>query len=156
MANNLFEDLFTFNCEANNAFIEVMRTNPEAVPTKAMVLFCHVLNAQILWLDRLRGLPMSLTDAWLTYDLDTCATLNETLTMQSLEYLQSIADPLQYVRPFGYTNLAGETHASLLRDVLIHVTNHGTYHRGQVALLLKEAGFQPPRTDYVYMQRLTK
>ena len=156
MANNLFEDLFTFNCEANNAFIEVMKTNPDAIPEKATVLFCHVLNAQILWLDRLRDLPRSLDDAWQTYDLETCATLNESLTMQSLEYVQSVANPIRFLQPFGYKNLLGESHESLLRDVLIHVVNHGTYHRGQVALLLKEAGFQPPRTDYVHLQRLTK
>ena len=156
MANNLFEDLFTFNCEANNAFIEAMRTHPEAVPDKATVLFCHLLNAQIIWLDRLRGLPISITDAWQTYDLDTSERLNEDLTMQSLEYLQSVSDPLRFVRPFGYQNLAGESTENLLRDVLIHIVNHGTYHRGQVAMLLKEAGIQPPRTDYVFMQRLIK
>ena len=34
-------------------------------------------------------------------------------------------------------------------DVLRHVVNHGTYHRGQVAALLKRHGVGYPETDYI-------
>ncbi len=34
-------------------------------------------------------------------------------------------------------------------EVLRHVVNHGTYHRGQVAALLKLHGLDFPETDYI-------
>ena len=33
------------------------------------------------------------------------------------------------------------------RDILLHVANHGTYHRGNVASMMYQAGVAPPTTD---------
>ena len=33
------------------------------------------------------------------------------------------------------------------RDILLHVANHGTYHRGNVASMMYQAGMAPPTTD---------
>lgn len=35
-----------------------------------------------------------------------------------------------------------------LGELLQHILNHSTYHRGQVALLLRQLGHAPPATDY--------
>lgn len=35
-----------------------------------------------------------------------------------------------------------------LAELMQHVLNHSTYHRGQVALLLRQLGQAPPATDY--------
>ena len=35
-----------------------------------------------------------------------------------------------------------------LRELIQHIVNHSTYHRGQVALLLRQIGSTPPATDY--------
>lgn len=35
-----------------------------------------------------------------------------------------------------------------LGDLVQHILNHSTYHRGQVALLLRQLGHEPPSTDY--------
>jgi uncharacterized damage-inducible protein DinB len=32
--------------------------------------------------------------------------------------------------------------------VLRHVGNHGTYHRGQIATMMRQVGVAPPSTDY--------
>ena len=33
-------------------------------------------------------------------------------------------------------------------DILLHVVNHGTYHRGNVTGMMYECGLMPPTTDY--------
>ncbi len=38
-------------------------------------------------------------------------------------------------------------------DVVQQVANHGTYHRGQIALLLAQAGIECPDTDWVLWRR---
>lgn len=35
-----------------------------------------------------------------------------------------------------------------LRELIQHIVNHSTYHRGQVALLLRQLGHTPPATDF--------
>jgi uncharacterized damage-inducible protein DinB len=35
-----------------------------------------------------------------------------------------------------------------LGELVHHAFNHSTYHRGQVALLLRQLGYEPPSTDY--------
>ena len=36
-----------------------------------------------------------------------------------------------------------------IEQVLIHTVNHSTYHRGQIAAMLKELGHEPVDTDFV-------
>jgi uncharacterized damage-inducible protein DinB len=52
-----------------------------------------------------------------------------------------------------YTNTKGEKFANTRQDILLHVVNHSTYHRGQIASALKHAGIDPPTTDYIFYKR---
>ena len=52
-------------------------------------------------------------------------------------------------RPLSYVNFAGETWTYRLEDLLRHVVNHSTYHRGQVAFLLRQLGKKALGTDYL-------
>ena len=36
---------------------------------------------------------------------------------------------------------------------MLHVVNHSSYHRGQMALLLGQEGKSPPATDYIFYLR---
>jgi len=49
--------------------------------------------------------------------------------------------------------IGGGPGAMTRRDILLHVANHGTYHRGNVASMLYEVGVVPPTTDLpVYLR----
>jgi uncharacterized damage-inducible protein DinB len=49
---------------------------------------------------------------------------------------------------FTYRSLRGMM-VSLPRWALLrHVVNHGTYHRGQIANMMRQVGVAPPSTDY--------
>lgn len=39
-------------------------------------------------------------------------------------------------------------HGYALGELVQHLLNHSTYHRGQVAVLLRQLGHRPPATDY--------
>jgi uncharacterized damage-inducible protein DinB len=41
-----------------------------------------------------------------------------------------------------------------VQQIMIHLVNHGTYHRGQVAMLLRQKGFEPVNTDYITYDRV--
>jgi uncharacterized damage-inducible protein DinB len=42
---------------------------------------------------------------------------------------------------------------SRLWPLVQHATNHGSYHRGQVAVFLRQLGVKPPTTDLVAFDR---
>lgn len=43
----------------------------------------------------------------------------------------------------------GPVHSTDLRQALLQVTSHSTYHRGQLATRIRELGGEPPLTDFV-------
>jgi uncharacterized damage-inducible protein DinB len=48
-----------------------------------------------------------------------------------------------------YVNVKGETWSYPLHEMLVHVVNHSTYHRGQVATMLRQLGKTPRSSDYL-------
>jgi uncharacterized damage-inducible protein DinB len=53
-------------------------------------------------------------------------------------------------RVIEYKNLKGDAFAKPVWEILLHVVNHGTYHRGQIAAMLRQLGHVPPSTDFIY------
>jgi uncharacterized damage-inducible protein DinB len=49
-----------------------------------------------------------------------------------------------------YTSLLdGKDHSSVFWQMFQHVINHGTYHRGQVTMMLRHLGAKPAGTDLI-------
>jgi uncharacterized damage-inducible protein DinB len=58
-------------------------------------------------------------------------------------------------RVYNYKSLAGQPTSSQFWEMLVHVVNHGSYHRGQVTTLLRQLGAQPPKqTDMIAFFRM--
>ncbi|HCL04806.1 MAG TPA: hypothetical protein DHW64_02070 [Chitinophagaceae bacterium] len=56
--------------------------------------------------------------------------------------------------PMPYKNMKGEHFIQPVFEVVMHLTNHGTYHRGQVITLLRQLGVEKiPQTDYILFTR---
>jgi len=49
-------------------------------------------------------------------------------------------------RVFEYRTLNGQPGASEFWQMLQHVVNHGSYHRGQVTTMLRQLGVAPPKS----------
>jgi uncharacterized damage-inducible protein DinB len=54
-----------------------------------------------------------------------------------------------------YRFMSGHPGANTLQDLLIHVANHSTYHRGQIASMLRQIGTKPPQTHFVLFKGQT-
>lgn len=59
----------------------------------------------------------------------------------------------QCTRDFTYQDLAGRTWTNPLSRIVLHVVNHGTHHRGQVAGFLRAMGHVPPKLDLIAYYR---
>jgi uncharacterized damage-inducible protein DinB len=109
----------------------------------------HMLGAEWVWLERWNGSsPTSFPDA---AALDSVAAMRarwDDLWRDQLVFLDACEadDPR---RSISYRNMIGTPDERQLDELMRHVINHATYHRGQLATLLRQLGRTPPSTDYV-------
>lgn len=60
----------------------------------------------------------------------------------------------QLQRNFDYKNMKGEAFTSSVWQVVHHLFNHGTYHRGQLVTMMRELGETAiPATDFIHWYR---
>lgn len=52
-----------------------------------------------------------------------------------------------------YRNSKGLEFTNAVSDTLTHVSLHGSYHRGQIAQALRNAGHEPVNTDFITFVR---
>jgi uncharacterized damage-inducible protein DinB len=52
-------------------------------------------------------------------------------------------------RVVHYKSIKGDPYENRLGEILMHVVNHGTLHRGQVMAMLRQHGVAPPPTDLI-------
>ncbi len=52
-----------------------------------------------------------------------------------------------------YRDLKGNAHRSRLEEIVMHVVNHATLHRGQVMGMMRQLGVAPPATDLIFFYR---
>jgi uncharacterized damage-inducible protein DinB len=130
--------------------LEALRSAPEG-PPRALEIYGHVLGAEHVWLTRLEHLPAS-TAVWPALDLDQCERLAAENHLGFTHFMDGL-DPGDFAREVAYTNSAGLSFKTPIDDILIHVALHGCYHRGQVALLLRQGGAEPAPTDYIAFVR---
>lgn len=122
-----------------------------AIPPKALELFAHILGAEHVWLARLRRVPARIA-VWPALDPEQCATLAGE-NRDGYAALLDRLDPDRLAQEIPYTNSAGAAFRTPVEDILLHVALHGCYHRGQVAMLLRQNGAVPQPTDYIAFVR---
>ena len=55
-----------------------------------------------------------------------------------------------------YTDSRGQSQRDTLGTQIVHAINHGTYHRGELSVLLAEAGVSPGDLDYLIFSTLER
>lgn len=109
----------------------------------------HILAAELIWLERWKGgMPTQLEPA------DRYPTL-ESVRQRIMEVdkdLMSFAAGLDGEKLAGvlhYRTTGGKEQAQPYWQMMQHLANHGTYHRGQVTTLLRQLGAKPAATDLI-------
>jgi uncharacterized damage-inducible protein DinB len=148
---HLLRRFFLHDAWANRETLAALERAGAALPPQALRWFAHLLAAERLWLWRLRG-DRSPVAVWPESTLEQCGTESEEMARLYPAYLETLT-PEALEAPVSYVNSKGEAWASRVEDILLHVTQHSTYHRGQIASALREAGATPPYTDFIHAAR---
>ena len=109
----------------------------------------HLAGATRAWTERFDG-----RDATVLPTVEEVATLADAARMLNeadarVSAFLATLDPERLAAPLVWKNLKGEAKSAPLWAVLRHTVNHASYHRGQVAAMLKRLGGRPVATDLV-------
>ena len=108
----------------------------------------HLYGADWVWLERFHGRsPSALPGAESLGPLATIRERWKPVERGLREFVESLA-PARLTEPLTF-NFAGQKWTYPVGEALVHVANHGTYHRGQVATLLRQLGKKAASTDYL-------
>jgi len=113
----------------------------------------HICGAEWIWLERFQGRsPSSLPD--LARFKDVASLRAHWLPQEQclVEFVHGLTQP-ELECEFEYKTLKSEASRAPLWQPLLHLVNHGTYHRGQVTTLLRQLGAEPVMTDLIYFYR---
>ena len=139
--------------ERAQAHLEQTGEAHEAAPfVRAVEVCAHVQAARRVWLSRMGrcdGPEDGLFPAW-----SVEKTLNEAQQMD--EAWTGYAGQLSGAdleHEVSYTTTEGVMQVNTVEDIVTHVVNHGSYHRGQIARLIKEAGTEMLATDFILYAR---
>ena len=145
-----FTRLYEYNLWANNLFSEVLLAN-KLENSKALDLFSHIGNAQIIWFHRVTKLEGKTPKVFDTFELNEAIDL---VRISGQLWLDMIMNKSNFEEEIEYQNSKGDSFKSSLSDIIIHVANHGTHHRGQIATLLRQENIAPPASDFIFFSRV--
>ena len=147
MVHNIVQHL-SYNLWANERMGHLLMAHDDTVlnaekkssfPSIAKTIL-HIWDAETIWLTRLKG--GSLSD-WPSKSFSG----NKADRLKGL--INRSAELLQYIKEKGeafqqeiivYKNMKGDPYQNTVEEILFHLVNHGTYHRGQIITLLRDSG----------------
>ena len=138
-----FLNLYRYNAWANKRALECLKKQ-NVEDQKILTIMSHILSALFIWLNRIKGLPTSPFPLWQQYKLEELITMGEDAGHNWLDFVEKNND---FNRELNYTNYQGHPFTNNVEKIMIHLVNHSTYHRGQIAMLLRQKGYEPVNTD---------
>jgi uncharacterized damage-inducible protein DinB len=129
-----------YNCWANKRlFVCAAQLTPEALAENRRAFFRsllgtlnHLLVTDGIWMSRLEGIsPRGTTLDELQHEnLDGLATARYALDQRILEFVFGLNED-RLAESLNYASTVGVPHSQPLYQVLSHLFNHQTHHRGQ-------------------------
>ncbi len=111
----------------------------------------HIFGADRIWLDRVSGRPRNKFMEDHERDLGVLREHWPRIHHEWRQWLSSYMGDLNV--PIAYSDLKGNPFTSTPIEIILHVVNHGTHHRGQVSGFLRALGRTPPALDLIRFYR---
>ncbi|XLS28961.1 DinB family protein [Flavobacteriaceae bacterium M23B6Z8] len=145
--NSFFNDLFDYNYHCNQRIIEIALAE-NTIPKKTIVLFSHILNAHHRWNSVvLESSPTH--EAWDVHEISKWQDLHYDNQRSTFGIITNTEN---FEKEVNYMNAKQESQTRSLREILFHVINHSTYHRGQIAMILRDSTIAPSPSDFIHFK----
>lgn len=150
------QTLYEYNYWANHRYLKAAQgLSPEQFTRRqghswdsVQGVLVHMMSSEIMWPARWRGGSPGFLDP---ADFPTCASIIDRwaeVEKDMREFLgQQSEDSLQ--KKLSYTNTKGETFTLPLWQMMAHVPNHNTHHRGELAAMFALMSASHPEEEVV-------
>lgn len=147
-----FLKLYQYNAWANDRVLRCLK-NQGVKDEKVLTLMGHIVAAQFLWLHRIKGLPAPDVKLWGSYTLAQVLELAPEAGKQWLDFVENTDN---FDREMTYRNYVNDLYTNNVETIMIHLVNHSSYHRAQIAMLLRQKGMEPINTDFITYDRVMR
>lgn len=156
------QQLAAYHLWATNLLLGAVKELPEELHQKEVAssfnslykTVLHMWNAESVWWQRMKLLER-IIQPMQTFTGTLPAAIEE-LKVQSKQWEEWIANAQEHHldHVFEYSSFSGERFKQPIYQMLLHLFNHGTYHRGQIVTMLRQLGIEKiPQTDFIVWSR---
>jgi uncharacterized damage-inducible protein DinB len=134
---------------------EIYRLEIQSVFKSVVDLVIHIFNVDNVWLSVMKGLDFvailkkrkELQDLTTGKSIEEIETLYSALVLQYESFFAEVVD-LDKILLLNHPKFGELTLP--LSEIVRHVVNHGTYHRGNLTAMLRQMGHEGVPTDYIH------
>jgi uncharacterized damage-inducible protein DinB len=113
----------------------------------------HMMGAEWIWLERFKGVsPTRGIDESEFADIVALRDRWTLIEAHRADWFRSLRET-DGAAPVAFRTLAGVAYETPLWQLLQHVANHASYHRGQVITLMRQLGARVASTDMLFWDR---
>ena len=156
------QELYDYNSWANDLVIQSIQGLSGEVFTRDLKsshrsirgTVTHLAAAEWIWLQRWKGSsPRQMLSEEDFATIETAIIHWKKIDTDLSDFIRQLKAPdLEAV--ISYRTTEGKEYSSILWQVMQHLVNHSSYHRGQIAILLRQAGQTPESTDLIKYYRI--
>ncbi len=160
----LLQQYAAYNLWANKKIIETANQLSEEQVNKEIVssfpsvykTFLHLMEVEYVWWERLKLTEHDTPSGWFTGDFTELSKKLLELSRQWQEWIES-ANEVNITHVFAYQNSKKEHFKQPVYEMLLHLFNHQTLHRGQLIMMFRQLGLDKiPPTDFIVFSRNKK
>jgi uncharacterized damage-inducible protein DinB len=154
-------ELFAYNRWANERTLgsltpltdeQLSRPLGGSFPT-ILATAAHIAAAEWIWLSRWTGFSPDAMPEWAERpSLEPLRLKFVEIETSRSTFVNSLGEE-DVARPLSFTLLNGSSDTQTLAILFQHVVNHGSYHRGQIASMLRQVGATAQATDLIRWAR---
>lgn len=149
--------LLRYHNWANLKLLKRMEELPAEVFTKPLggtfssisKTFDHIFQVDQQWFKRMN--PEAVINAAELIEIKKAKQCFLELHENMIGFLQNQYHSLQKI---NYENSKGEPFTNSIDELIRHITNHGTYHRGNISTMIRQQGYEGVSTDYIFFLRM--
>lgn len=146
--------LFDYHIWANERILQHTNSLPKALfndivdsvfPTISET-FGHILAVDELWFLRIKGENLKQIVAKKLNTVEETIEAFDELHNEIKHFLNDAEDHEEVVT---YTNTKGDQFQNQIYEIIHHIVNHGTYHRGNISAMIRQMGHTGVSIDYI-------
>jgi uncharacterized damage-inducible protein DinB len=144
---NIFLDLALVNMNLNNKVRTGIKDDFNKIRTLETPygelghIIYHLFEAVHIWLNRITNNYLEIKSYNELSEQNEFFNIWKSIDKRFISYTENIGSSFDYNKIIIFNKKSGDVLQMLLGDILMHISHHSFYHRGQIATLLRINNF---------------